>query len=254
MTPFEALDASTPPEPDASSDFPLQPPGSILVLGTDWAGLETALYGRFLGYDVIVWGLRTDGQPALGPTLNNDWWAKHWLGDRSIDQAMQQPIPMLPTRCLSTLAIDALMAQTGDGRTLRWPETMADWINHMLSDLVGTDLLADRVDPYRILQSTRLIEAVDEDGDAVPSDFEATAFGANDPQTLTTQTVEAIIDTIGGVEAAPTAGTDYYFQVQSPLITGDAEAMMRDVQRQIVSIFAILADRADLDLYRPRRH
>ena len=265
----------------SGSESPLQPPGTILVLGTDWAGLETALYGRYLGYDVSVWGLRDGDQPALGPTLQNDWWSEHWRGDRSIAEAMTQPPPMLPTRCLSSLAIDALVAQKGDRQPIRWPETMRDWATGTLADLASTDLLAGRVHPHRQIQSVRLVEPVDDqdgndqddddanDSDPVPPDFEVTFCdapgGASDVQTF-----EAIIQTTaprGGVVDLPIQ-TRYRFEIQSAprpddaqaltrdaeALTRDAEAMMRDVQQQIVAIYATLADRANLDLYLRTRH
>ena len=71
----------------------LDPPGRIVVVGAGPLGIEAALYGRYLGYEVDVYEAGDIGQS--------------WLADQ------EAALPMLPARCLSPLAIAALGAHEG---------------------------------------------------------------------------------------------------------------------------------------------
>ena len=76
---------------DDHDPITLDPPGSIAVVGAGVLGIEAALYGRFLGYDVTI------------------------IEAVAVAHAMRDlqslPLPMLPDRCLSPLAVAALQAQ-----------------------------------------------------------------------------------------------------------------------------------------------
>ncbi len=88
-------DSTDPIDDDAMT---LDPPGSIAVVGAGPLGIEAALYGRFLGYEVTLLEA-----VAIANSIRN----QHDL-----------PLPMLPGRCLSPLALSALRAQHGEhGRT-----------------------------------------------------------------------------------------------------------------------------------------
>ena len=98
----------------------LDPPGTIVVIGTTPLGIEAALYGRCLGYDVVliagadVWSPRsavTESLWRIGPTFQDDWFDQHWLGGQSIDERIDDTMPMLPDRCLSSLALAAIQTQ-----------------------------------------------------------------------------------------------------------------------------------------------
>ena len=90
-----------------STEMTLDPPGSIAVIGAGPLGIEAALYGRFLGYDVTL---------IEAVSVAN-----------SLRQQAQLPLPLPPDRSLSPLAVGALQAQfpelastpeTDDGRRL----------------------------------------------------------------------------------------------------------------------------------------
>lgn len=224
---------------DAFDDeMTLDPPGSIAVVGAGALGLEAALYGRFLGYNVIVF---ESGEICenLGP-----------LGDA--------PPPVLPDQCLSPLALSALAAQreADPDATLTLPTTTDQWVDEHLRRLAETDLLRDRVLTHQPVRSltTVSVEAEEEGEDTsdLPCDFELEI--ASDPEVIERQRFEAVVLAIG-------KGDDIRLEVELPIpylfrIGGsqldDASDLIQGRQ-QIVGVFASLAGRSDLDLYRPKR-
>ena len=111
----------TDPNPPHDLDDPatLDPPGKIAVVGAGPLGIEAALYGRFLGYDVTLIESETVGH--------------------SLTPQRDQPLPMLPNRCVSSLAISALQAQSPDAPPITLPTTVAQWIDELLVPLTTID-------------------------------------------------------------------------------------------------------------------
>ncbi len=68
---------------DLNPDMTLDPPGRIAVIGAGPLGLEAALYGRYLGYDVQVFE-QGDVAAAL--------------------RRMQGPVPMMPDCTVTRLS------------------------------------------------------------------------------------------------------------------------------------------------------
>ena len=76
---------------NTAGDMTLDPPGSIAIVGAGTHGIETGLYGRFLGYDVTIL--------ERGEIGNNM---------RSVSSA---DLVVLPDQCLSPLALSAVATQ-----------------------------------------------------------------------------------------------------------------------------------------------
>ena len=130
----------------------LDPPGTIAIVGAGPLGIEAALYARYLGYDVVL--IEADS-PAS-----------------SLADCHDQPLPMLPDRCLSPLAISALEAQSVGSGPLTLPVTIGQWVNEALVPLTQSDLLRGRLRaPCRV---TRI--------DQIPVDVESDPADANDDE------------------------------------------------------------------------
>src|SRR5690554_4756714 len=108
-----------------SADATLDPPGTITIIGAGPLGVEAALYGRFLGYDVTL-------IEAAG------------IG-HSMRVHNESPLPIMPHECLSPLAVSALHAQAPE----QWPQTLPmtyrDWVEKALKGIVAGDLLEGRL-------------------------------------------------------------------------------------------------------------
>lgn len=246
----------------------LDPPGRIAVIGAGVLGLEAALYGRFLGYDVVVFERGEVGQ--------------------SLRARVSEPLPVFPSGCLSPLAWSAIIAQHGaagadpDGPL---PMTIGQWLDEWLDRLARTDLLRGRVWTGQTLIGIELVDvdfadeaaaegggdsaAGDEDyeevvGD-VPPDFRLTLDPGGEVGALD---FEAVILAIGDNAPDEIAGigsclaSPYFFRIGDRVDSGVAsgvaderspDARLRSGWRQIVCIYAALGGRATLDLYRPRR-
>lgn len=263
-------------------DTTLEPPGRIAILGADLAGLEAALYARFLGYDVVV----------LAPGLIGQSWKR----------AGAQPLPFLPGRGLSPLAQRALAAQAGlREHELVLPTTCESWGDQVVQGLAMVDLLADRILQCRQVQS--LVPVVDDLAEDI-CDFVITCvvdktadagagLQAGQAPTVTKEEsvdqseswqVEAIIDTLPLAAnrwhhtldlslrswadddtkgphqlpglASPFCQTDYLFRVSAADPGGQrlpTETEIATVLRQIRLIFTVLGGRRELDLYRSGR-
>jgi hypothetical protein len=224
---------------DFDDELTLDPPGRIAVIGAGPMGLECALYGRFLGYDVVVIEAH-----AIGGSLN---------------PVSDQPLPMMPDRCLSPLALGAIDAQleTVIPRTL--PLTVEEWIRDGLALIASSDLLADRIMLPVRCESIQLVpvELDDEDREEldgeVPPDLELTL--RNETGSVFTEKFECVILATGrthSIELGFPESSPYFFSLGRDF-NGDVEQDLRRGWREIVAIFASLMGRADLDLYRPRR-
>lgn len=232
-----------------SDDDPLtlDPPGSIAVIGAGPLGIEAALYGRFLGYDVVLFE-----SVAVGASLRH-------LGDAAL--------PVLPDRCLSSLAIAALAAQRTAAATVMeaansdvpatLPTTYRQWIDEAFVPLTESDLLRNRLRlPGHVSRIVTIPIEPDQDDDGpgeIPPDFELAYL--DDQGQLAIHRTEAVIVATGDsdqIELGFAIPTEYFFQIGRGL-TGDAEQTLRLGHRQIVAIYAGLAGRSELDLHRPRR-
>lgn len=266
----------TDPDPvpaDIPGDATLDPPGSIAVIGAGPLGIEAALYGRYLGYDVTLF----ERQRA----------ADHWRSRAA------EPLPLPSSRCWSPLAAAALEAQYPERFPAQGPLTIGQWVDQGLVDLLETDLLRGRLrapaEVTRIDLAERVAadqgaaadrktdsgQSVDPVGAATaepsaaeeespPPDFRLTVRVPTDPEAdggrpaetaEITADFEAVIVAVG-VGETPDYGfaipTDYLFRVGERELS-DTEASLREGFRQIVAIYAGLGGRSDLDLYRPRR-
>lgn len=240
---------------NASEDFQdemtLDPPGRIAIVGGGPLGVEAALYGRYLGYEVVLFERGEIGQA--------------WLAHRDA------PLPMLPGRCLSPLAVAALKAHDG-GLALpgdpAFPLTIDQWVGSGLVRLASTDLLVDRIHTHCEVIGLELIadgapenedaQAEDEDSyidGEVPPDYRLTIRSAEETQHVD---AEAVIIAIG--PSSPEAIAGYEILRGGPYLfrTGDRcegshEERLLQGWREIVSIYARLGGRKTLDLYRPMR-
>lgn len=211
----------------------LDPPGKIVVVGAGALGIEAALYGRYLGYDVHILEADTVGSWLLS------------LGD--------DPLPMLPDRCLSPLALSALQTQLEQSEHAL-PTTCRQWAEDGLIALTDSDLLSGRVTapaPVKRISMVAIEPEQDDDPDElaeIPDDFRLHLADA------TSVDAEAVILATGGgsIETEFETPTDYLFSIGSRQRDDDESDLHRGL-RQIVDLYAVLAGRSDLDLYRPRR-
>ena len=230
-----------------SDGMTLETPGSITVVGGGPVGVEAALYGRYLGYDLVL-----IEQDSIGCSML----------ERS-----DQPLPMLPDRCLSTLAVSALKAQSGDNEFVL-PITFGDWVNRGLVPLTQSDLLQGRVRTSLAVTSIDAVPVATDEGnhdhnvdgaaaDAadvdIPHDFRLLLAG-DDGQTEE-HIAEAVILAVGDspeLDMKVPGCADYLFRIGGAQ-TGDDEQALHQARQEIVAVFATLVGRAGLDLYRPQR-
>lgn len=206
----------------------LDPPGSIAVIGAGPLGIEAALYGRYLGYDV---------------TLIEAVEVAHRFSDRR-----GEPIPMLPDRSVSPLAWSALAAQSGNDDPKALPLSIGAWIDQVWMPLTETDLMRGRLRcPLQVISMEQV--AVDDDPE-VPPDFR---LRFDDQQT---GDFEAVIEATGEeqdtIDRSFSLPIDYHFRIGRQR-TGDAEADLWTGFKEIVAVYASLGGRAELDLYQPLR-
>ena len=213
-----------------SEPFTLDPPGSIAVVGAGWLGIETALYGRYLGYDVKVLEAESVGHSYIAVE----------------DQPLERP-----DQSLSPLAFSALQAQYPELTQQALPMTVGQWRERLLLPLSETDLLRGRVTCGAKVTSIHHAqpeeseveaESHDNDAEAVPPDFQL-EFDS------TSLVCEAV------VLACDPSGIDLGFQLPAAYFHAIDFAQSDDIWllKQIVQIYAGFAGRADLDLYLPRR-
>lgn len=224
-------------DPFEDDAMTLDPPGSIAVVGAGPLGIEAALYGRYLGYEVTLFEAE-----AIAQSLRDQ-----------VDSAL----PMLPGRCLSPLAVSAIRAQQGESELQILPLTCGQWISDGLEKLADTDLLKGRI---RLQTRVSHIASVpvqahdaDEETSEIPPDFRLTLLGRGDQSESID--VESVILAIGSSADIPLGfklPAPYFFRVGSTA-TGNHEQDLLRGFHEIVAIFAELAGRAELDLYRPRR-
>lgn len=258
-------------------DLPtLDPPGTIVVIGTTPVGIEAALYGRYLGYNVTLiagvdaWMPKPSGvdtaRPRMGPTFINDWFARHWLGNQSIQSRVDDAVPMLPDQSLSPLAIEAITAQR-EGAAFVLPITMRQWIDDGLHTVLETDLLRGRWFANTFVESIELADVIDEDdvegGEVpqnddgeIPPDFLLTLrgdpIGENDSAQMRFECIIVADLPIESIRLDFKLPVDYFYRIASADLPKAADEL-RAGWRRIADIYAGLAGRSELNLYRPRR-
>ncbi len=222
----------------------LEPPGTIAVVGAGPLGIEAALYGRFLGYDVTLFE-----RSAVGGAIS----------DR-----LEQPLPLPSSRCWSPLAASALEAQFPERFPGKGPETVREWLESGLIALTETDLLRGRLQMPATVTRIELLEVTgdqvagdgaddERDGGPVAPDFRLTV--QDDSGANSSRDFEAVILAIGVGEPPELAfelPRSYFFRIGAEPGLEAEQSLVRGL-RGIVTLFAELADRAELDLYRPLR-
>lgn len=271
---------------DMDEAMTLDPPGRIAVIGAGPLGLEAALYGRFLGYDVTVF--------------------ERGLVAQSLRGREAEPLPMLSSLCLSPLAMAAVKAQCGmevlSGQHAL-PITIGQWVRDGLEKLAATDLLRGRVleghevvgiclsDSAQVEEESALGEgakpfpespddkphveghsvASNDDDEfvivgEVPPDFKLTfvrvpPVGGGKGNVPCGLDFEAVIWATGKEAGETVAGfielrnAPYFFRIgEVPHGAGTSpDNQLRAGLQDIVRIYAALGGRAGLDLYRPAR-
>ncbi len=209
-------------------------PARLAVLGAGPIGLEAALYARFLGYDVVIF---ERGQVAAS--------VRAW-GDERVDAPFGK-------NC-TTLGIAAIEAQDesyvppSEGDLL----TGAEWLARYLLPLAQTDLLADHLR----LQTTVVAvgsEATD-DGEVKLNVLSRDTTGQEQSETF-----DGVLDCTGAANAGTWEPAEeisqYYHVLGEKHFLGekshDSDSSFRlvDGYEQIRQAFAIIGDRASLDLY-----
>ncbi|MFK8113031.1 MAG: hypothetical protein AB8B91_12565 [Rubripirellula sp.] len=226
------------PNEPADDAMTLDPPGSIAVIGANVLGIEAALYGRYLGYDVTLIEAVGIEHKRLGQT--------------------DQPLPVLPARSLSPLARMALRAQqdsTSSDETL--PTTVNDWIHEALIPLCETDLLRGRLRmPARVSEITFVAIEPDNDEEVIegiPPDFRLSLQQGEQTETLDVEAVILLGQSNAEIQFGFEVPAAYLFQIGQYEPADDAEIQFLGGLQEVVKVFALLAGRDDLDLYRPRR-
>ncbi|TWU44172.1 dihydropyrimidine dehydrogenase subunit A [Novipirellula aureliae] len=240
---------------NAFADATLDPPGKIAVIGAGPIGIEAALYGRFLGYDVTLYEAAEIGHSMRG--------------------RLEEPFPMMPHDALSPLAIAAIEAQSGEKLPLALPMTYGQWIDQALMKLVDGDLLRGRLKTHSRVTRIELLPldvegSPDEDSDPeedtergdIPPDFRLWIRSQDDPAKvdagLSIETESVIVATGANcdIECEFHPPLEYFFRLgEASAATGDESPSdyLARCRREITRVFANLGGRADLDLYRPRR-
>ncbi len=218
------------------SDDILEPPGVIAIIGGGLLGLETALYARFLGYEVQLFEALEIGQ--------------RWLDEG--DQAVQ----FLPGRGISDLALQAVRTQAEDPLALQTlPTTAGDWARQIIRPLAEIDLLAGRVHAGHRVTDVRRVPN-EEDPDEFDFQIRCAASDA-------VWDAEAVVDTAGWATSSDCqdAATDwsqvpYFYRIDghnNTAASDDWEGRSGRGRDQIRQLFAMWGERPSLDLYRPRR-
>lgn len=226
--------------PQTDMDTTLDPPGTVAIVGAGTHGLEAGLYGRFLGYNVIIL--------ERGPIGNN-------MRDES-----DADLFVLPDQCLSPLALSAVATQhtaENPGSSPRvHPTTVSAWIEEGLIPLSESDLLRGRIKTDHLVTRINTVpielENESEDASDYPPDFQLHFIDSDGAEG--TLRVEAVLIATGSqcdIEFMFPMPCSYLHRIESTS-PHDAAGLFGG-RRQIVDIYSQLAGREDLDLYRPPR-
>ena len=212
------------------SEATLDPPGTIAVVGAGPLGIEAALYGRFLGYDIALIEAESIGH--------------------SLRSVADKPLTMLPDRCLSPLAVSAIDAQQPEATPQTLPTTVGEWIEKALEPLVESDLLSGRLRcPFRV---TRIeladveVEDAEDGNEEIPADFR---LHSSTGDSLDAEAVILAVGADSSIQFDFELPAEYLFVVGDQQSGNDEQDFLLGLKK-IVGIFAQLGGRADLDLYR----
>jgi threonine dehydrogenase-like Zn-dependent dehydrogenase len=203
-------------------------PARLAVLGAGPLGLEAALYARFLGYGVVIY---ERGEVAAS--------VRAWS-----DERMDAPFGQNST----TLGIAAIEAQDdaylppGSNEML----TGREWLDRYLLPLAQTDLLADHLRLHTTVVSIGSTET--DDGDVKLSVLSRDAAGQEQSDKF-----DGVLDCTGGANAETwepaEENSQYYHILGERSHNADSPFRLVDGYEQIRQTFAIIGDRATLDLY-----
>lgn len=225
------------------TDDTLDPPGSICILGGGPVGIEAALYGRYLGYSVIL-----------------------FEADRLVRALRAEPDRVPPAFCTSPLGLAAVAAQRGLGGTradLR-PASFQAWADEYFETIATSDLLSGRVRIETAVERLELAPEEDRDEDAEPDRDEADADDEPAPPDFLVHYVgadgvagvercEAVIDARGreapwiGPGERPSEPLPPYLHHLGTRAAADAD--YREGLKQIRALYASLWGRPGLDVY-----
>jgi len=203
-------------------------PARLAILGAGPLGLETALYARFLGYDIVIY--------ERGEVATN---VRAWGGER-----MDTPFR---TSC-TALGIAAIEAQDESFVPPAADNLLTgrEWFERYLLPLSQTDLLADHL---RLHTTVIAVGTVDtEDGDIMLTVSSRDAVGQE-----RTENFDGVLDCTGPGNTEnwqpPEDMAQYYHILGEKYHDLDQPFRLADGHNQIRHAFAILGDRETLDLY-----
>ena len=229
------------------TDDTLDPPGSICILGGGPLGIEAALYGRYLGYSVVL-----------------------FEADRLVRSLRSDPDRTPPDFCTSPLGLAAVAAQRGLGGTRAelHPESFQQWADEYFDPITASDLLSGRVrtetrvERLELAPEDELGEQPGEDADPeqdemdagdepAPPDFLVHYVAADGAAGV--ERCEAVIDARGGGalwigpgEQPPETLPPYLYHLGTRAAAGTD---YRDGLKQIRALYANLWGRPALDVY-----
>jgi len=223
-------------------------PARLAILGAGPVGLEAALYARFLGYDVVIYE-----QGEIAEAIR-----------RSSDLRMSAPFRVNH----SSLGLAAIQAQDESypAPDLEAYLTGREWIESYLAPLAATDLVSDHL----WLRTTVLAVEIEESPQSEMADGEEESErmfrvqSCNAGGERRAEEFAGVLDCTGvanpvkwlGVYPESTPGTSRPFQTSEPnfYVLGSksrpgTDFLFHEGLTQIREVFAIIGDRATLDLY-----
>jgi len=204
-------------------------PARLAILGAGPMGLESALYARFLGYDVVVY--------ERGEVAANVWETSH-----------ERMVTPFGQNC-TTLGIAAIQAQDESYRQPADDEVLTgqEWLDRYLLPLAQTDLIADH-----LRLNTTVVGVEWEQQEFEEWSFRVVSRDAAGRER--TEVFDGVLDctgTSGNANwARPGGMSEPYFHILGERIHSEGSRFrMTDGYDQIRRLFAILGDRETLDLY-----
>jgi len=213
--------------------MPLDTPARLAILGAGPIGVEAALYARFLGYDVVIYEQR-----EVAATVR-----------RFSPERMPTPFG----KNHSPLGLAAIQAQDESYRT---PDqgallTYGEWIDAYVVPLAQTDLVADHLRLHTAVVAIRKEELLPGDF-AGHEDEPGWAFHVQSRSLSGEEQNEAFDGVLDctGVSSPPFHTSEPNYHILGSKSRGSvSDFTFQDGLTQIREVFAILGDRATLDLY-----
>ena len=221
-------------------------PARLAILGAGPIGLEAALYARFLGYEIVAYE-----QGCVAEAVRR-------LSHK------QMPAPFRLNH--SSLGLAAIQAQDENYRApdLDANYTYGQWIDSYLSPLAATDLVSGHLrlqTQVSALEMEELQTTVAAEDEEEARSFRILSWDAQEERT---ELFDGVLDCTGvanhvnwlGMNPSPSATTPFYgtsepnYYILGSKSRGPAsEFTFQEGLSQIREVFAILGDRATLDLY-----